>query len=89
MTGAAQEPPATDPEAVVERICERTAAIREREVERAVRRMEDAGGLTEPQCETVRAMGRSLTDALVAPAVDDVQEAETETLATAIELFEK
>jgi len=90
VTEATAETRTTDPDAVVERIRERASTVREREVDRAVRQMEAAGDLTEPQRETVRAMGRSLTDALVAPAVDGVREAdEAETLATAVELFEE
>jgi len=77
-----------DPEAVVERIRERAARIREREVDRAVERMAAAGGLTEPQCETVRAMGESLTASLVEPAVEGIEDADDEeTLAAAVELF--
>jgi glutamyl-tRNA reductase len=89
-TGATEEPPATDPEAVVECIRERAAQVSEHEVDRAIARLEAAGELTDLQCETVRAMGRSLTGSLVAPAVDGVREAEkAETLTTAVEFFEE
>jgi glutamyl-tRNA reductase len=98
VTGAVSDPQSRDrsterdpdPEAVVERIRERAARIREREVDRAVKRMAAAGGLTEPQCETVRAMGESLTASLVDPPVEGIEEADDEeTLATAVELFEE
>ncbi len=79
-----------DREAVVRRIRERAAGIRDREVRRAVDRLAATGAHTDHHCETVRTLGASLTASLVDPAVESVREADDEeTLRTAVELFEE
>ncbi|WP_255198739.1 hypothetical protein [Halorarius litoreus] len=68
------DPGAVDPETVAARLREWAATHRERELERALHRLDaENGELTDGQRAVVAALSRSLTDELLAPPLTAVE----------------
>ena len=84
---ASERPDAVDAAAVDAALREWAEAHRERELERALRALERAGGLTDGQRGAVAALSQSLTDELLGPPLAAVADDET-AAAYVAELFD-
>lgn len=86
---ATEEEPAG--EQVVERVRRRSEAVADREVERALGRLEARGDLTPDQRRAVRALADGIVESLVAAPAETVaaaRDADEDALAAVVDLFD-